>query len=419
VGTAWVFVCTAAIKELKGRASIMSGNSPLEVLIITDWYPSDQFPAQATFVRESAKAIATVCNVTVLVTNSRLQQHTPGKMQTSFLKPMITDKREYGLRTIRVLQPHPTNLFLRGMNLFWCIWKGFVYLSNLGYRPDALHAHVFSAGLGAMLLGKIYGIPVVVTEHFSGFMEHTLSLGRIITAKIAFSLSDRVCLVSHNLKQHIENYYGIRASFEVVRNPVDMNLFYSDDMSCNWNNDVSHILFVGRLHPIKGVPYLLKAIQQVSSRRQDFVLDIVGDGDYREEYEEMVRDLQIESFVQFHGSAPMEGVAKFMRSCHFLVSTSFVETGALVVAEVMACGKPVIATRVGCIPEMVTPENGILVDFGNVQALAEAISTMLSSYRSYNRDYIVRLAQENYALNVIAKRYERIYREIINRKVPS
>jgi len=291
---------------------------------------------------------------------------------------------------------------------FSAYWK----LLNKGFRPDIIHAHIYEAGVPAVILGKIFNVPVIITEHFSAFTRQALSNLEIEKAKFAMNRVKLVLPVSEYLQRHIKKH-GIHSEFRVIPNTVDTNLFHP---LCNESKkkDKKQLLLVGWLSPNKGISYLLRALRYLQENRDDFVLDIVGDGPKRVEYEQMCTELGLQTKVRFHGVKSKQKVAEFMGRCDFFVLPSLWETQSCVLIEAMASGKPIVATEVGGIPEIVNDEIGILVSPKNWKALAKAIDFMLDHYQNYSSERIAQYAQERFSYKVIGRQLNEIYRTLVN-----
>jgi glycosyltransferase involved in cell wall biosynthesis len=215
--------------------------------------------------------------------------------------------------------------------------------------------------------------------------------------------------VSKILKESLQNYYGIKTKIAVVPNTVDVKRFaVSSKLSTPRK---IQILTVCSLVPIKGVNYLLEALNKIKQKRQDFFLHIVGDGPLRNEYELLNMKLGLNSIVKFHGR--QSNVEEFMRNCDFFVLPSFYETFGVVYIEAMSCGKPVIATNRGGPSEIVTKDVGILVPPKNVEVLQEAIEYMMNNYQAYSSEKIALYAQENFSHEAVGMILNKIYREAL------
>ena len=219
--------------------------------------------------------------------------------------------------------------------------------------------------------------------------------------------------VSKDLENAIKSY-GIKNKFEVVPNVVNNKMFYPSLQKAN--NKIKKMLFVALLSPIKGVLYLLQALTQLKQIRQDFVLDIVGDGPNREEYEKLSKELGLEEMVKFHGLKTKLEIAEFMRNSDFFVQPSLCETFGVVYIEAMACGNPIIASQHSVLQEKINKEIGILIPPKNIKALSDAIDYMLDHCQEYSSEKISRYAKENFSYEVVGKKIGEIYKVILERR---
>ena len=377
----------------------MTNNSEkIRVLHIPTWYPSEKNPVLGLFVHEHVKATALFADVVVLY-NEGWDNSIRGLYQ-------IKEQVEDGIRTLRVRYRRRPISKISYFLYLWSIFVAFKKLLKGGWKPDLIHAHVYRAGVPAVLLGKKYNLPVIVTEHYTGFPRGLIKGLERWKAKFAFENATLVCPVSEDLAKHIKKL-GIKARFNIVPNVVDLNLFYPPKEI--EEHEEKRLLTVAFLTPKKGIPYLLQALAMLKEKRGDFVLDIVGDGPNRKEYEEMTKKLGLEDKVFFHGIKPKVEVAKFMRRADIFVLPSLVETFGVVVIEAMACGKPVIATNIGGPNEIINEETGILVPSGNAEALKDAIDFMLDHYVSYNAQRISNYVTQRYSPEKVGKEFYSLY----------
>ncbi len=381
------------MKEEEGR---------LKILFLPAWYPSEKNRVAGVFVREHAQAVALYNDVTVLY-NEGAGKHVKG------LYEIASDKTEDGIRTIRIRHKKfpipPTSYFI----YLWSIFKAFRKLMREGWRPDIIHAHVYSAGVPAVILGKIYKLPVVITEHWTGFPRRILRTFDILSARFAMNRAKILLPVSRNLKEAIESY-GIKNRFQVIPNVINTEIFYPS--TSQYRNEKKRILLVALLSPAKGIPYLLQALAQLKEKRQDFVLDIVGDGPNRQEYEGLAEELELGEMVRFHGLKSKPEVAEYMRQCDFFVQPSLFETFGVTYIEAMACGKPIVATALPVLQEKINKYRGILVPPEDSNALSEAIDYMLDHYQDYSSANISKYIKENFSYEIVGNRLNSVYRVI-------
>jgi glycosyltransferase involved in cell wall biosynthesis len=415
----------------------------LKILFLTAWYPSEVSPEAGAPIKEHAKAASLYNDIAVLYAYP-----TPLSKPWKFCQ--ASESIEDGIRTIRVKynsvfldrqrkltiksKKEDTSFDSRNKSVstfkkvsrilvmatedllyYWCIFTSFRKLVNERWRPDVIHAHVFTAGVPAILIGWFYRIPVVITERFSVFPLHILTPPERMKAIFAMNMAQVVLPVSNYLRSHIE-VYKIKTRFIVIPNVVNTEIFYPSSSQNERSNNKKRLLLVAFLRPVKGISYLLEALSQIKEERRDFILDIVGDGPNRSEYEKLARELGLNGIVEYHGLKPKEVVANFMRECAFLVQPSLVETFGVVYIEAMACGKPVIATNTGGPEEIVNREVGILVQPKDVEALVRAIKYMLDNYTDYSSEKITKYVRERFSYEVVGSMLNNGYRELVPRK---
>jgi glycosyltransferase involved in cell wall biosynthesis len=252
-------------------------------------------------------------------------------------------------------------------------------------RPAVIHAHWFvPQGMVAALVGSLLGIPVVVTAlggDVSGLRGWLWSTIR----KVVASKSKAITVVSTDLKNQLSGVVSAAGEPPAVM-PMGVDTDRLRDGSDGAIPADKTILFVGRLAEKKGLQYLIRAFPQVLSRHPDARLLVVGDGPLRAEMEALARHLDLAGHVRFVGGQSPEELRRSYLSSRLFVVPSVVarsgDTEGLPVAllEAMAAGRPVVATSVGGIPEIVIPSRtGLLVEPGSPTALAAAVNELLDS----------------------------------------
>jgi len=179
------------------------------------------------------------------------------------------------------------------------------------------------------------------------------------------------------------------------------------------------LLFVGALGRYKGCEYLIQAMKTITRNHPDCKLRIVGSGPKEREFQMLTKSLGLSRNIFFEGFVSHSQILDYYASTKIVVFPSVVpETFGRIAAEAMAAGKPVIATRVGGIPELVKHgETGILVSPKNPEEIAEAAIYLLE-----NQDKAVemgrkgkKLIEEKCSPQVVAKKHLKLYREVIER----
>lgn len=171
-----------------------------------------------------------------------------------------------------------------------------------------------------------------------------------------------------------------------IHNPVAVNdnsLINNNTENCLADvrpDGVRIVGVVGRLRGEKGQAVLLEAFAKLRERRDDLSLKVVGDGPDRAKLEARARELGIAEFVEWMGSRPPEEVRRLYRSMDVVVVPSLAEGFGLVAAEALSADRPVVASDVGGLAEVVRHEQtGLLVPPGDPQALSAAIARILDN----------------------------------------
>jgi L-malate glycosyltransferase len=395
----------------------------MRVLFLTSWYPTSDLPYGGVFVREHARAVKAARAEVVVI-------HVPdgyGGRGLWRLERQTDEAVTAGIPTYRLTSRAIRVPGSRRLS-YWAsyglrLWGSAVSVRKLrrgGFKPDLIHAHVFTAGAVGVVLGRLFGLPLVVTEHSTLFPRRDLDRGMLKRARYAFTRADRVLPVSNSLKEAI-SAYGIEARFEVVPNVVDVALFHpetdagSEAGGAARSPGPKRLLFVGRLEPTehKGFPTLVAALSQLRERRSDWHLDVVGDGPSLEDCRRRVEGAGLAAEVTFHGSRPKPEVAAMMRASDVFVLPSRFETQGVVLLEAMASGLPIVSTTAGAIPEVVSTRDGILVESGDAAALADALDRVLSGSAQFDRGDIVARARARYSLEAVGAQLVGIYDSVL------
>jgi glycosyltransferase involved in cell wall biosynthesis len=233
---------------------------------------------------------------------------------------------------------------------------------------DHLHNHFAQASANvAMLASALSGIPFSYTLHGpSDLYEPETWQLREKTARAAF-----VACISHFARSQAM-YFSDPAHWHKLRivhcGVIPERYDRPALLPCNG----TRLVFVGRLAPVKGLRVLLAALARARESRPDLQLTLVGDGDDRAHLERLAAPMG--DAVTFTGYLSQEEVAGTLAAADALVLPSFAEGVPVVLMEAMAAGKPVIATPVGGVGELVKDGmSGYLVPPGDAETLADRI----------------------------------------------
>jgi glycosyltransferase involved in cell wall biosynthesis len=378
----------------------------MRVLFITSWYPTRDSPLNGIYVRDHAKAVKLFDDVMVLHTagsNSRLKRPWVIEEETD---PDLTE----GVLTYRVwhrLFHIPTVTYVA----YLCsVFRAFRLTTvSKGFRPDIIHAQVFEAAVPAVMVGKIYGIPVVVSEHSSKFPRRLMGSFDVWKARFSFRFAKLVMPVSRFLQSAIEGY-EVKARFLVVPNVGDTKLFFPNRDKTSGGN-IKRLLVACLFKPsnVKGVPNLLNALAMLRREREDWHLDIIGDGPARGECECLAKKLGLAERVTFHGFKSKKELGEHMRKTDLFVVPSSLETFSVVAAEALLTGVPVITTRCGGPEEFVRQDVGLTVAPEDPGALCDGLNYMLDCLELFSRKHISEYALSMFAPERVGQKLHEIY----------
>lgn len=179
--------------------------------------------------------------------------------------------------------------------------------------------------------------------------------------------------------------------------------------------DSKVVLYLSALYELKGPHILLKAIPKVVEHHRDAFFVFVGGGDV-EKYRKMARDLGIEKYTRFTGYIEESAKLLYYKAADIFVLPSIekFESFGLVNLEAMASGLPVVASKIGGVPDVIGDDSGILVPPRNPNALAEAIIYLLDNESERKKmGENARLRARKYSWNEIARMYESVYEKLV------
>jgi glycosyltransferase involved in cell wall biosynthesis len=225
------------------------------------------------------------------------------------------------------------------------------------FRPDVVYAHfLVPTGLIAAVADRA---PLVVTAHGRDVRNVGAIPGIRAATRLVARRAATLIAVSDYLRRELEaKVPEARGKTEVVDSGVDVERFTVEQAP----DDGPRFLCVGALIPRKNVLRLARAFERVG----EGTLTFVGEGPLRSQLEGRAQ-------ITLTGALPNEFVVGHMVGAHVVCQPSLIEPFGQVTLEAMACGRSVVATRIGGPPEFVPPEAGVLVDPVDEDALADAL----------------------------------------------
>lgn len=277
-------------------------------------------------------------------------------------------------------------------------WLGARLYENIGYWPafdtrlgntayDLVHAHFGTQAVYALPYVLRHELPFLVTFHgidVANLFGPRRFLPRqwrywALSGRI-FAAADRLLAASTELAELLAELGAPRHKIHVHRLGIDLSTFRRADET----RDVPRITMVGRFTEKKGFRYALRACARVFNEGMPGTVTLLGDGELAPELRRIVRDADLDDRVDFRGAVPHDEVAHVLARTDVMMCPSVVtathdrDSGLIVAKEASACEVPVIGTYHGGLPSIVEDgETGMLVPERNVDALADALRTLL------------------------------------------
>jgi glycosyltransferase involved in cell wall biosynthesis len=358
----------------------------MRVVVVTKIFPSSLEPLSAPFNLQQIAELARRCDVEVLeaIPHVPFARALSAPARAARLAALPARERVHGIDVTYVRQ-----LYVPRVGLAVAVP---LYLASLLPHRQRLRAAdvlfatwAYPDGCAAVLAARAAGKPCVVKVHGSDVnVVLQTRAARAVAARV-LPLADAVIAVSRPLADEMVALGVSPARVHLVRNGVDASLFRPRDRRATRRalgvaEDARLVLFVGRLEPQKGIRELLDAFEQVRSRMPRATLALVGTGVSLGDVRARVARWEPGAALLL-GPRPPAEVAEWMGACDVMTLPSWAEGTPNVVLEALASGRPVVATRVGGIPDVLGQGRGercgIVVPPRDAGALAAALEAAL------------------------------------------
>ena len=375
----------------------------MDVIFVASWYPSKLHATNGNFVQQHALAV-TEAGVNVRVVHMAFSNR--------ILVPQIKESKEKDILGYHILIPR---ILENSKTTKHILFKKLISQFDASdFKPNIVHGHVvFPAGELALFLSEHYKAPLVYTEHWSGYKpvnaeRFTEKVGSL--TKEVLQNTDLILPVSHDLGENMKAK-GFAGNYAVVNNTVDTSVFYPRKRK---QDEIFRFLHVSNFEPrAKNTEGIVRAF--TNGAFDNTRLIIAGDGDL-DELRSFIKSLNCYvGNIEVIGALDYNGVAELMRNSDCFVLFSNFENLPCVIAESHCCGLPVLATKVGGIPEMINPENGLLIAAGDETGLIAGMQEMIEKRGSFNSPEIAEKAAERYCLLTIGEQFLAHYNELLSK----
>lgn len=395
----------------------------IKILILTHTFPTQYNPIASIFLLNQLKELKKDCDIRIIFPHG----YVPA---VKFFNPYYRFSKipaEEEVDGLKVYHPKyfmiPRMIFgLRLLNLYLSIESIFSYLSSKGiaekimesWDPDIIHMHgTLSEGWLAKRLKVKYKKPLLITVYGEDITKLSKQMVSASLIKSNLSEADAIICQSEFLRKEIDGIGIKNKRFFIISMGAKTDRFMPEDKHkarklLNLPKDKKIILFVGHLIPRKGVEYLIRAMDIMKEKDKDILCCIIGDGIQRESLQKMASELGLGKHVLFAGQKKNEDLPPYMNSCDVFVLPSLNEGLPVVLCEALACGKPVVATRVAGTPELVNDDVGYLAKPEDEKDLAEKI--LLAISKNWDKKKILKRASE-FSTAASAERLVKVYRD--------
>lgn len=380
------------------------------VVFFPAWYPHRGDPMPGLFVKYHAASLLPHVRVSVLQVLGE-NRKTGELIEFDY---QVEDE----IPTMRVYYRKQAGWLGKMMDVyhyFYGTLKGYSMLVARTGKADLHHVHVLTrAGFLPWLIRINGGVPYLITEHWSRYLAINRAkfggrLKKWLTRQVV-KKAFAVCPVNENLASAMKEMGFTNPRYQVVNNVVDLNRFIPGSERAPSTRFLHISCFDEAAKNTKG---LLRAFKCALAENPALFLTLVGDGPDWEETRNYAKELGLDPYTDFAGLKMGDELVAAFQNHGSLVMFSNYENQPVVILEAFACGLPVIATRVGGIPEMLAENRGRLLNAGDEQ---ELYKSLLEQSRGENapdplslRNYV----QAHFSYEAVGNMYFALYRDAL------
>ena len=351
----------------------------LRIAVVTRYFPSSEEPWQGRSAYQTIRALSSHADIHVFY---------PELDYPSFLRPRTRIYKgldlDYSPPGVSVSYHNYLAIPLVSRPFNGPMAARAVLPHVRAFRPDLIFGiFLYPDGYAALQVAKKLGAPLVAM----GIGSDIHSIGDPLSAKYTRKVLDQtdfLVTVSEDLRQKTLAMGAKPESSRAVVNGCDLSIFHGRDRTAarlclNLDRDAEIVLYVGRMDVRKGLRELVEAAATLHAKRPRLRVCMVGEGPDRALLAQAVGAAGAAEYIHVLPPCAPDEVAVWMAAADLVTLPSYMEGCPNVVLEALACGRPVVATRVGGIPEIMSDACGRLVRPRDPEALAEALDSVLGT----------------------------------------
>lgn len=275
-------------------------------------------------------------------------------------------------------------------------------------KVDIIHAHWTMAGFIAVIISKLLRKKVVVTVHGTDIDKAGKGWMNLVNS-YTLSNADAVISVSNYLANQVSKRYKDVKNIYVIPDGIILGKYKERKKILKLQGK---IIFIGRLHPSKGVDILLNALKELNKKLPAASLSIIGSGESESSLKNLASKLALEKKVVFIGERARSKMPTLLSKADILILPSRREGFGLVLIEAMAAGLPVIGSDIGGISDIIQEGySGFKFPVGDYKKLSSLAYMLLTNKDQYKKLSLNArtLAKKKFSINLVAEKHLDLY----------